>query len=348
MSAGHGHGTTGRIKKVRTFLTRQRWFYRLVFRLRALSYAAGESLSIAASRLSGRRILVGIDIVSTAEPSGGFKYELAGCVRFKNEGRFLAEWIEFHRLVGFEHFYLYNNNSTDEFHEVLEPYISEGIVTLHDWPRVPASPAADIHCIDTHRLEAKWIAFLDADEFLFAADGTDLRKVLRDFLAYPAVAVNWVYFGINGHERRPEGLVVENYTRRAAAANRHVKSIVNPRKAIRHGNSHHWFYTGGRLAVHATGRPVYGSFHEPASVGRLQINHYFSKSAEDFLAKAKMKTFVDKEGTIVSGRRESALEHAITAHNDIEDTTAYRIAAKIPDAVRHPLTGCDLQQFATR
>lgn len=33
---------------------------------------------------------------------------------FKDEAPYLAEWIEFHRLVGVEHFFLYDNLSTDE------------------------------------------------------------------------------------------------------------------------------------------------------------------------------------------------------------------------------------------
>ena len=40
-----------------------------------------------------------------------------------------AEWIEFHRLVGVERFFLYDNGSTDDHREVLAPYVEEGIVT---------------------------------------------------------------------------------------------------------------------------------------------------------------------------------------------------------------------------
>jgi len=34
--------------------------------------------------------------------------------------------------VGVEHFYLYNHLSKDEYAEVLEPYIKEGIVELYN------------------------------------------------------------------------------------------------------------------------------------------------------------------------------------------------------------------------
>ena len=50
------------------------------------------------------------------------RYELTACLKFKDAARFLPEWIEFHQLVGFEHFYLYNNNSSDDYRGALAPY----------------------------------------------------------------------------------------------------------------------------------------------------------------------------------------------------------------------------------
>ena len=54
------------------------------------------------------------------------RYKTAICLIFKDEAPFLQEWIEYHHLIGIEHFYLYNNNSTDNYEEVLKPYIDKG------------------------------------------------------------------------------------------------------------------------------------------------------------------------------------------------------------------------------
>jgi hypothetical protein len=43
------------------------------------------------------------------------KHYLSICAIFKDEAPYLQEWIEFHRLLGVEKFYLYNNNSRDNF-----------------------------------------------------------------------------------------------------------------------------------------------------------------------------------------------------------------------------------------
>src|SRR5947209_4668609 len=40
---------------------------------------------------------------------------LAICAIFKDEAPYLAEWVTFHRLMGVDRFYLYDNRSTDSW-----------------------------------------------------------------------------------------------------------------------------------------------------------------------------------------------------------------------------------------
>ena len=59
---------------------------------------------------------------------------LAACTIYRDAASYLAEWIEFHRLVGVERFFLYDNGSADDHRDVLAPYVDEGIAVVHDWP----------------------------------------------------------------------------------------------------------------------------------------------------------------------------------------------------------------------
>lgn len=43
------------------------------------------------------------------------KYEVSLCLVFYNEAKFLKEWLDYHLVIGVSHFYLYNNNSTDDY-----------------------------------------------------------------------------------------------------------------------------------------------------------------------------------------------------------------------------------------
>ena len=43
----------------------------------------------------------------------------------KNEKPYLKEWLEYHQLIGVEHFYLCDNDSNDGTEEYLQPYIKQ-------------------------------------------------------------------------------------------------------------------------------------------------------------------------------------------------------------------------------
>ena len=59
---------------------------------------------------------------------------LSACTIYRDAAPYLAEWVEFHRLVGVERFFLYDNGSSDDHRDVLAPYVDEGSVVVHDWP----------------------------------------------------------------------------------------------------------------------------------------------------------------------------------------------------------------------
>jgi hypothetical protein len=207
--------------------------------------------------------------------------ELAVCCIFRNEARYLAEWVTFHRLQGVTRFYLYDNRSTDEWKGELEREITSGAVEVTPWPEEPGQHAAYVDCLERHRADSRWIAFIDADEFLFSPTGRQLPDVLRTFESHPGVVVNWRCYGPNGWDQAPDGLVIENYVRRAPdddPNNKFVKSIVFPRRTIGPSESPHYFRYRRWAAVGEDSRPVYWSRREAETADLLRINHYFAKS----------------------------------------------------------------------
>src|ERR1700755_2182278 len=61
------------------------------------------------------------------------------CAIVRNEGPYILEWIAFHRCVGVEHFFIYDNESTDETSEILQMLQEAGIVTRIPWTTADAS-----------------------------------------------------------------------------------------------------------------------------------------------------------------------------------------------------------------
>lgn len=161
-------------------------------------------------------------------------YDLAICAMFKNEAPWLKEWIEYHRLIGVEHFYLYNNDSTDHFESLLEPYLHAGIVELIDWNSLnpshringiqdiahwPYQFGAYNDCLKNRALGvAKWVAIVDIDEYIVPVHGSDsLHKFLERSLLYKvgSLILHWRNFGTSNLFDLTEGdLLIEKLFRR--------------------------------------------------------------------------------------------------------------------------------------
>jgi Glycosyltransferase family 92 len=273
---------------------------------------------------------------------------LAACAIFRNETPYLAEWIDFHRLAGVERFFLYDNGSDDAPETVLAPYVAEGSVSVRPWPtpyRLQAARLAYEDCLGRVRGRVRWLACIDVDEFLFSPRQWTLLPTLRRFEEFPGVVVRWQVYGSSGHERASAEPVIARFNRRAPTEwirNRRVKSIVDPARALRPVNTHHFVYEGGELAVDESGarvdllprprfkkrlRPLYRLLgpalrhfdpwagaditNSTVSVEHLRINHYPIKSREEFERKARLK-----EG---KGRYDSVDYFAYHDRNDVLD-----------------------------
>ena len=221
----------------------------------------------------------------------------------RNPGRYLAEWLEFHRLVGVERFFLYDNESDDEeTRETLASYADDGLVVVHDWPGSVSENYSDLvrhlraaymDCIRAHGQDARWIAFIDTDEFLFPPTGRPLPELLVEFERWPAVAAGWVLFGTSGHLTPPPGLVIESYTQRFARdgsrrMDRHIKSIVDPLAVTACLTSHVFSYAWG-AAVDENGYPVLSDTTKARSIERIRINHYCARSEQEVRAKHRRR-----------------------------------------------------------
>lgn len=145
-------------------------------------------------------------------PNVQSKHNVTICAIFKNEARYLKEWIEYHQIVGVDHFYLYNNDSNDNYESVLGEYIDSGIVTLVDWPGNCKQIPAYIDCAFRFRNQANWIGFIDIDEFIVPNKYRDIGLFLIQFENRGSVLVYWKFFGSTGLvDRDRNGLVTEDF-----------------------------------------------------------------------------------------------------------------------------------------
>lgn len=200
----------------------------------------------------------------------------------RNEAPYLREWIAFHQVVGVEHFRIYDNGSTDGTWDLLSSIDGVHVV---DWPGERMQMAAYADALRTP--DARWVAFIDADEFLFSPRYVPLPVMLRQYEDVEALGACWATFGTSDKQHR-QPYVTESYDRRAPTddpVHRHVKSIVQPGRINWQvpRDPHHFECAG----VDEQRRPLAGPFASSTVWKNFRVNHYWSKSVKEAGIKAK-------------------------------------------------------------
>ena len=227
------------------------------------------------------------------KPKYNKKYRISICGIFKNEAPFLHEWIEYHIMIGIDHFYMYNNNSEDKYLVVLQPYIDKGYVTLIQWTKNHAQMEAYQHFYANYAKETQWLSFLDIDEFLVPRYADNINDWIKDYEKYPVILIYWKMFGTGGRmEHNFNLLTIEQYINsHEGFSSKKGKCIVNTdyKVAVWDDMSHHhtsvafpfWGKNIRLYGVNPFHRFVIGSIHPKINnypKASIQINHYWSKA----------------------------------------------------------------------
>ena len=216
---------------------------------------------------------------------------LAICAVFRNEQPYLREWVEWHLMQGVSKIYLYNNESTDDWLPELGHHIATGEVEVIDWPGRPCQIQAYQHCLTRFAKHSLWLAFIDIDEFLWSPGGSTAVEALGAMSkTFGAVAVNWMIFGGGGQASYSPEPVIERFTWRLAAdaeVNRHCKCIVNMRHTAIHGSTPHDFISEAGT-WHECGEQVLGPFSHKHCSQLLRINHYSTKSRQEWFDRMRL------------------------------------------------------------
>jgi hypothetical protein len=205
-------------------------------------------------------------------------------------------------MIGVDHFYLYNNGSTDRFVSVLMPYIKQGLVTLTHWSdRVPNRDDEDAeHWALSTQLpayehankfyavnESQWLVILDIDEFMVPVHADSVCEVLENNEGCPGLELICDYF--DASEKDPlskKELLISNFdlTNRPVqnVLKRVVKTIFRPEDN-----------------THFTWPPYKCNFKEGQTAGKLtksqlRINKYVGRSNGQLnFEKIKQKLRID-------------------------------------------------------
>lgn len=220
-----------------------------------------------------------------------YKYSTGICAIAKWEDEYLAEWIDHHIKIGFQHIFLVDNNDNDNIELLLEEYIKRGILTIIPFRGIPHVQAqAYEYVTQFYGDNVKWMAYIDIDEFFVLKKHKSIIDLLKEYEDIPSISVNWMCYGSNGQIYKKEGTVMERFSipssmEKSKKANYAVKSICRPYVFNRiydasFRNVHRW-----SLPTYNEKREIiYQNTHKP-SFDKIILNHYVTKSYEEYRKK---------------------------------------------------------------
>ena len=267
--------------------------------------------------------------------------KLGICAIFKNEGRYLREWVQYHRLIGFDGFVLYDNGGTDQGAAALVEPGFRAAVSVVPWPLYPGQPWAYRHFVEYFAKQFDWVAFVDIDEFIHPVAGDNIRSCLETASMHSAILMNWLNFGPGAHMHRPAGLVTENYDRRLPDSDpwhRHVKSLVRVSDLL-DCDAPHVAHLRGPVC-NTRGETVNNEPIQPQTChDHLVINHYYTKSQEEWQAKVSRGRAMTQNPAL---QRTQAQFDYCRLHGTVSDHRIQRFLPRLRAILDNvvPVSGC--------
>jgi hypothetical protein len=212
------------------------------------------------------------------------KYYLSLCCIIKNE-RYLEELILYYRILGVEHFYIYDNESTPSISNRLSNFYYNRICTIINYPGKVVQMNAYHDCLNRFGHETNWLIVCDGDEYILPKKHFSLRDFLNEYEYAQAIGINWVFFGTSFHEYKQDGYLIDKYRYCSKVQDRHIKTICKPLYTVKFNEPHSVIVKDPSKYIDCHHNVIEGPWNYNITNDIIQINHYFGKSIEENIEK---------------------------------------------------------------
>ena len=246
----------------------------------------------------------------------------------KNEAPYIKEWLDYHRNMGVDKFFIINNDDEDNdtMYNILEAenkakndIVQVNIPGAEELKKVGmqegAYNAVYQQVIKQHS-DVKWLAIIDIDEFLYF-DG----KSAKEYLAQPVfndtdvIHVNWRLYGDNGQIRYEDKPVQERFPNQCPLnvsynsderakgiyENMFIKSIVRLTDKPIKICAHTTFVQNG-ITRRSDGTVSTNPWFESISTDNNYVKHYNTKSLEEYIDRRCVSTSTDVAHGVINAK----------------------------------------------
>lgn len=232
------------------------------------------------------------------------KIKACVCVIGKNENKYVQEFINHYRNLGYNHIYIYDNNdgNGEKFEDVLKSELNSNFVSIINYRGklsiyYVGGPQCLAYkdCYEKHKNEYDWLSFFDFDEFLeVKPHANTIQEFLGNsrFKKCQNIKINFLYYSDNDllyYDSRP---IQERFT--TPLWNHSMNGVV--KSTVRGGMKENYWKT--KCCVHTSYANVtncnaqgeiipYDSGHIHRNLSYARLKHYYTKSVEEYVKKTK-------------------------------------------------------------
>lgn len=221
------------------------------------------------------------------------KYFLSLCCIIKNE-KYLEQFIVYYHVLGVEHFYIYDNDSSPRISDRLNNNYFKNLCTIIPFSGKMKQLSAYNDCINRTKNETKWLVVVDGDEYIYPKQDFSLRDFINKYDNYHAVGINWVFFGSSFHEKSQDGILIDKFRHCNKNKNEHIKTICQPKFTISFRDPHSVNLHNPSKYIDPNYNIIFGPYNKNHTIYKIQINHYHLKSREDLHRKRALGPTPDR------------------------------------------------------
>ena len=224
------------------------------------------------------------------------------CVIAKNENKYLREFVEHYKKIGYNKIFLYDNNDIfgEKIEDVINDYIIKKFVKVIYWKEISPNKNPQIEaykdCYTKNSQLYDWLSFFDIDEYV---ELNKKYKTMKEFLNDKKLAhcqnikINWLYYyNTNSlyYENKPLQERIKTFIYNNPV-NIHIKSTIkgnlskNYWENARNPHSSRMNFT----SCSSSGKIIqYNSpYNKPPDFTNAKLKHYIYKSFQEYCLKIK-------------------------------------------------------------
>jgi len=219
------------------------------------------------------------------------------CTPAKNENRYIREFVEHYEKYGVDKIFLYDNNDIEgeKFDEILRDYIEKGFVEVRDWRgKAKALMQMMNDCYQTNYQIYDWLIFYELDEYIHLSNYTNVKPFLNlpRFKHCEVIYLNLICHTDNNLIYYDNRSLAERFPRTVPKYKKggyrlEIKSILRGHIPNIEITNNHLLSTDlhNCNGYGNKNRYYYKTYSNQNDYKNYYIDHYYSKSTEEFIEK---------------------------------------------------------------